>query len=479
MTLRNIISTIVCGAAVVFSSMQLHAEANPAKGLVAKGYSMERSGDFMVVDLNLNVEKLKVGSNRAKLITPRIVNGKRSQNLRSVGLYGRRRYIYYQRNFPKYMISGPEERVYRRSEAPDTLNYHVVLPYMEWMNGASLVLETEEYGCCRAMIAENIDSLERYRKFRFQPEWLYVRPQEKGPKSRALEGRAYVDFPVDQTIIYPTYRRNMMELAKIQASIDSVRYDKDVTITRVFLKGFASPESPYWHNRDLSIGRVIAVKNYIQKMYNFPIGTISTAYEPEDWVGLRKYVSESNLPNKEGIITLIDLEIDPDVKEALIKKTYPQEYQFMLMQYYPALRHTDYRIEYNVRDYTDLKEIRSIFEKTPSKLGLNEMFMLANSYPEGSKEFNDVFETAARMYPTSEVANLNAATASMENGNYEQASRFLAKAGNGADALYCRGVLAALLEDYKGARKLFEEANALGVKQAWGALRLLDAIGKD
>ncbi|WP_368731862.1 hypothetical protein, partial [Bacillus pumilus] len=79
-------------------------------------------------------------------------------------------------------------------------------------------------------------------------------------------------FPVDQTVIYPEYRRNTTELAKIQATIDSVRGDGDVTITRVWLKGFASPESPYSHNRDLAIGRTAALKDYIQKLYRFDSG---------------------------------------------------------------------------------------------------------------------------------------------------------------------------------------------------------------
>ena len=32
------------------------------------------------------------------------------------------------------------------------------------------------------------------------------------------------------------------------------------------------------------------------------------------------------------------------------------------------------------------------------------MFLVANSYPENSLEFLEVFETAARMYPEDEVA---------------------------------------------------------------------------
>ena len=89
----------------------------------------------------------------------------------------------------------------------------------------------------------------------FFPELLFVRPEAETMKSRSLSGSAFIDFPVDQTVIYPEYRRNTVELGKIQATIDSVRNDKDVSIISVWLKGYASPESPYSHNKELAIGR--------------------------------------------------------------------------------------------------------------------------------------------------------------------------------------------------------------------------------
>lgn len=451
------------------------AAGAPARGLKADSLAIDRAGDFLTVSLDLDLENLKVGTNRAKVITPRLVNGNDSVELRPLGLYGRSRYIYYQRNYPKTMISGPEERTYRRSQAPDTVAYRAVLPWQEWMNGAALTLTTCEYGCCHTLVNQQVDTLGLFREFRFSPQWLFVRPREEGPKTRALSGRAYIDFPVDQTVIYPDYRRNTTELGKIQATIDSVRNDRDVTITRVWLKGFASPESPYSHNTDLSIGRVKALKEHIQRLYHFAPGIIETDNEPEDWEGLRRFVEGSNLEHKEQILALIDSDMAPDPKEARIKKLYPAEYKFMLAQYYPALRHTDYRIDYNIKQYNDLDEIRSVFATQPSKLSLNELFVLANSYAPGSEEFNEVFATAVRMYPDNPVANLNAATTAMEKGDLDLAARFLEKAGDDPQADYDRGVLLALRGDYAAARPLIERAAAAGIPQAADALRQLDS----
>lgn len=470
--MKRLASIMIFAAAAAATA----SAAAPARGLRADSLAIDRNGEFLTVDLDLNLENLKVNSNRAKVITPRLVNGEDSVELRPLGLYGRRRFFYYERNFPKTMIAGPEERVYRRSEAPDTIAYRAVLPWKEWMNGAQLTLTTCEYGCCHSLVNSQIDTLALFREFRFNPQWLFVRPKEEGPKERHLSGRAYIDFPVDQTIIYPEYRRNTTELGKIQATIDSVRFDRDVTITRLWLKGFASPESPYSHNTDLSIGRVKALKEHVQQLYKFDPGIIVTDNEPEDWEGLRRFVAESNLEHKAEILALIDSDMAPDPKEARIKKLYPAEYKFMLAQYYPALRHTDYRVDYTIKQFTDLEEIRRVFATEPSKLSLNELFVLANSYQPGSEPFNEVFATAVRMYPDNPVANLNAATTAMEKGDYAQAEKYLEKAGNDPQAAYDRGVVLALQGRYSEALPLITTAAEAGIPQAIDALEQLSNV---
>ncbi len=88
----------------------------------------------------------------------------------------------------------------------------------------------------------------------------------------------------------------------------------------------------------------------------------------------------------------------------------------------------------------------------------------------------DLFETAARMYPESEVANLNAANAALQQGALDTAERYLAKAGDSPEAIYARGILASLRGDYAAARPLFETAAKLKVADAPAALQQLDEL---
>ena len=441
-------------------------------GVSIKSFNINREGKYLTVKMNLDLNKLDVDANRAVLLTPRLVNGTDSLDLPAVGIYGRRRYYYYVRNGIG-SISGESETIYRASSKPDSVAYNNLAEYEKWMDGAMLKFHRSDWGCCHEIVAEYEGILGRHREA-FFPELIFVQPKAEIMKSRSLSGSAYIDFPVDQTVIYPDYRRNTTELGKIQATIDSVRNDKNVTITSVWLKGFASPESPYKHNTELAIGRTAALKKHIGQLYHFADSIIQTDYEPEDWAGLRRYVEQSNINYRAEILTLIDSDMEPDAKEAKIKRTYPNEYRFMLQNFYPALRHTDYRIDYNIRKFNKVEEIKRIMAEQPQKLSLNEFYLVAGKYEPGTDEFTDVFETAVRMFPNDEIANLNAANAAIRRDDFATARRYLDKAGDSAEAVYARGALAIREKDYDTARRYLGKAKEMGLEKATLTLKELD-----
>ena len=441
-------------------------------GVSIKSFNINREGKYLTVKMNLDLNKLDVDANRAVLLTPRLVNGTDSLDLPAVGIYGRRRYYYYVRNGIG-SISGESETIYRASSKPDSVAYNNLAEYEKWMDGATLKFHRSDWGCCHEIVAEYEGILGRHREA-FFPELIFVQPKAEIMKSRSLSGSAYIDFPVDQTVIYPDYRRITTELGKIQATIDSVRNDKDVTITSVWLKGFASPESPYKHNTELAIGRTAALKKHIGQLYHFADSIIQTDYEPEDWAGLRRYVEQSNINYRAEILALIDSDMEPDAKEAKIKRTYPDEYRFMLQNFYPALRHTDYRIDYNIRKFNKVEEIKRIMAEQPQKLSLNEFYLVAGKYEPGTDEFTDVFETAVRMFPNDEIANLNAANAAIRRDDFATARRYLDKTGDSAEAVYARGALAIREKDYDTARRYLGKAKEMGLEKATLTLKELN-----
>ena len=454
------------------TSPLLHAQE--VDGVSVGSLKMDRNGEYLVVEMDVELSRLEVEANRAVLLTPRLVNGADSADLSAIGIYGRRRYYYYMRNGAG-MLSGDGETSFKAAEKPERVAYHVIVPYAEWMNGAALRLSRRDYGCCNTMLAAQQGLLGHFEEpVPYTPRPVYVRPAAETVKSRSLSGSAFIDFPVNKIVIYPDYRRNTAELGRIEATIDSVRNDRDVTITSVWLKGYASPESPWTHNRMLAIGRTEALKKHIGQLYRFEEGIIQTDYEPEDWAGLRSYVERSNLTHRAEILALIDSSLEPDAKEAKIKRTYPNEYRFMLQNFYPALRHTDYRIDYNIRKFNKVEEIKRIMAEQPQKLSLNEFYLVAGKYEPGTDEFTDVFETAVRMFPNDEIANLNAANAAIRRDDFATARRYLNKAGDSAEAVYARGALAIREKDYDTARRYLGKAKEMGLEKATLTLEELD-----
>ncbi|MCH5227329.1 MAG: hypothetical protein J1F16_05875 [Muribaculaceae bacterium] len=431
----------IAGALVMISAaMPLASMAALAPGDAVEA-SMARDGSRMNTSVTLDLEGMKVKRNDAVILQPMIVNGPDTLVLDGVGVYGKTRKIQLRRQ-GHYPITGANEVALVSSKHLGEVALVQSVPYQEWMDGSTMVLRRTDYGCagCGDIAMVETD-LAGYQEYKYVPDFIFAEAVAETVKTRELSGRAYVDFPVNQTVIYPDYRRNSVELAKIIATIDSVKNDKDITVTSLSIKGFASPEGPYDNNVRLAKGRTEALKNYVQQLYKFPAGFIKTSYEPEDWEGLEEWVAKSNIDNKAGILDIIHSNLEPDPKNTKIQTIYPEQYRFLLDNVYPALRHSDYRIEYEIKQFTDTAEIAEVIKTSPQKLSLNEMYALAGTLTPGSDEYNEVFEIAVRMYPNDETANINAANSAMMRGDLVSAEKYLQKAGNSDKAEHAREIL--------------------------------------
>ncbi len=474
LTVTALLSVFTLGAQNSFEETRTRTTVVDGKAVLddvsTDNVCLSHDGSYMVVDMALDLTEMSGRSRRAVLLFPMLKNGVDSLEFPAIGIYGRQRYYFNERN--RTNVSGEAETSFRYGKHPEMYQYHAITLYEDWMNGAELSLVRRDYGCCNNILAEHAKYLGAHHELApFYPEFIYVYPEVEAQKVRVLEGSAFVDFPVDQTIIYPEYRNNTTELAKITETIAVVRNDSDVTITSIWLKGFASPESPYEHNTELSLGRTAAVKNYISQLYNLDSGLFTLENEPENWEGLRKYVEASEISHKQQILEIIAMkDQDPDIREWILRSRYPVEYKFLLRNCYPALRRTDYRVIYNVRTYNDIEEIRRVLATNPQNLSLNEFYLLAQSLESGTREFTEVFETAVRMYPNDSIANLNAANTAMKRGDFDAAILYLDKAGDSDEAVYARGVYAYLKGDLDAAETCFKVSYDAGIEQAATAL---------
>ena len=441
-----------------------------------KDLNIARNEGNLFISMRMDVTALDVKSDEEIILTPALKSSEETfVNLPAVRINGRNRYYHHLRNDKL-----ADEPYFYRTGKVDEIHYQAMTPYAEWMDNASVVMGEDLCGCCSELLMNNDDLLTQLDMAPkvFEPLFVYVQPEVETVKTRNVKGSAFIDFPVNQTVIYPEYRNNPSELKKIQQTIDVVKNDPDTRITAISIKGYASPEGSYANNTRLAKGRTEALKKYVQELYHFDPSIFTTAYEPEDWEGLERYVEASDLADKEGILDLIAGDEEPDRKDASIKRRYPDTYAFLLKNCYPALRHSDYTVEYIVRSYTDVEEAKRIMKTAPGKLSLQEFYTIANTYESGTPAYNEVFETAVRMYPDDETANLNAANVAMNKRDLTAARNYLEKAGTGKEAEYARGVLAALEGNYAEAQPHLQKAKEMGVTEANDCLKQIEEITK-
>ena len=432
-------------------------------GAEVSGVDIRKQRDSVVIRMNLNLSGMEVGRNRSIVVTPLFYAEGEEEWLPAIEVMGRTRYLYYQRNEESLYADSPYTIIKKDKNATQQVGYQVSVPYRKWMDRASLVVAEDTCQCGEVSKGNSI--LLAQADLVFTPRLAYISPQAETRKARALSGEAYLDFPVNKTVIYPEYRRNTAELAKIRATIDTIRTDKDFSITRISLKGYASPEGRYAANVRLSEGRTDALKDYLMSEYGFEASLFRTNAGAENWAGLRKYVAQSGLADKEAILAIIDSEEEPDAKEQRIRREHAASYRTLLQDCYPALRRTDYTVDYVIRGF-NVEEAKEVIKTRPQNLSLQEMFAVAQTYQPGSEEFNHVFDVAVRMYPDDPTANLNAANALLERKEAEQALRYLEKAGNSPQADNARGVALILLERYDEALPCLQRAAQAGIREA-------------
>lgn len=433
------------------------------------------------VTMNFDLKSMDVKSRQAAIVTPFLVNGADTLLLEPIGVYGRSRYIQHQRGNDNG-VTAPAT-IIKAGEATDCYPYSASAPYLDWMDGATLGVCYERFGCagCSAGAPDVVEGLALMQipKLNIAEVLEYISPTVEREKLRSISGRANIEFARGKTDLREDFRGNYAELSRIKAGIDSARADKDITIKSIMIKGFASPEGSYATNERLAKGRTEAVKRYVEQLYSLPAGSVATAWEPEDWDGLRAWVEASNIGNRDAILDVINNgALAPDARDARLKADFPGEYATLLNTVYPSLRHTDYAIDYTVRAYSDPVEILAIMKTKPQNLGLSEFYIAASSLEPGTDEFNEVFETAVRMYPDDPVANLNAANIALARRDTAQAAKHLAKAGGSPEAVYARGVLATVEGDFDTARRLLEGPEARGVAKSQTVLDYIKAAAE-
>jgi hypothetical protein len=443
---------------------------------------LEQTGNTVGVMLTFDVSKVRTKTVESLIYTPILVSGSNRVELPKIIFKSSLRYKLDAREHElngtpleavsnqEVNMSGPVYAVVRIDRKRNgRVPYQVSVPYRPWMADATLQFREESFGCCGA---PSLVTTERSvgKQVAINPQFRYLTPEKEKEKVRFEIGEAYLDFPQGQSAIQPDFRGNRHELEKINQMIVLVATDPDIKVTGVEMRGYASPEGLQRLNHELSYKRAQSMREYFAQMSRIPSGMFRTGVGGEDWESLKQLLLDKyyTLPHKWEILAIIERESDPDRREQLIRNVGGgAPYKRMLNELYPKLRRVDCQVNYVVRDFT-LEEGKKRITEKPKLLSQNEMYQIARTYPEGSREFNETLITARQHFPDNDIANLNGAAAALTEGNAVLAREYLEKIQNTGTAEYsnCLGVLYIYEGNYSEAEKYLKKAQAAGVEEA-------------
>ena len=168
--------------------------------------SITRSEDNNVLTINLDIvlkENLKLESNNVATLTPFLEANGKTKVLSSIVVYGRKRDIVNQRNH-----KAPENTytiIRRKQHQEQKINYLVQMPFEAWMRNANMKLNIDLCGCCDILEDNSGELITQLNilPLKVKPSIAYITPKAEDIKYRAVEGSAFLDFPVNKIIIYP------------------------------------------------------------------------------------------------------------------------------------------------------------------------------------------------------------------------------------------------------------------------------------
>lgn len=400
---------------------------------------LEQLGDSLYMNMVLNTRSANVASRQSADFIPVLTNGEQSLRLPRISVKGRNNYKSYrraavlmsQRERAAYAAPYKVIKGYKRGDK--AIDYKLAIPYENWMASARLNLEIDDCGCghsrttdvkmlANKVVLEKVILIERYN---ITPSLAYLHPEVEPIKVRAQQSEAFLDFAVGRTVINPDFGNNAAELVKIRKMIEEVYNDKQVTIRRIGITGYTSPDGSLTTNNRISEARARALQSYLQAHYDMPSKLYSIYFGGEDWSGLVKQVQASDMEYKQLVLEIIErVEIVNSRESKLMALAGGNPWRYMFREMFPSLRRVAIVVDYNVSNF-NLEQAKVVARTRPQNLSQNEMYAVAQTYEKGSREFADLFEMAVTLFPEDATANINAAIAALERKDYAGAERYL------------------------------------------------------
>lgn len=125
-------------------------------------------------------------------------------------------------------------------------------------------------------------------------------------KGQSIEQKKEVFFVQSVERLQEDFKTNQTQLDSILSVLKEIQTNTDLTLSKITITGYASPEGPSLFNQWLGERRAMAAKAYIQNRAHLPDSLFEIKGEGVAWQQLKEWVKESDLSDKQAIIDIID-----------------------------------------------------------------------------------------------------------------------------------------------------------------------------
>lgn len=377
---------------------------------------IERRGDFVVVTFDVATEDNSIPKNRKEVILPYLYNGKDTLYLDPLEVYGKNRF---KRERQEYHIAGDRDWELGDNQIMrgEVYQYAARTNLKRWMKPAQLGIKRQMVGCA----CEDDMEDEMLGQFAFQEPELPPRRIPTPVLAEASRQWAMGDdeleiiFKVSKVEIDSSVFDNEVTFGKILAAVDKIHSNPNFRVDKIEVAGYASPEGTVSFNKWLGENRAKALINYIiehRPQYGLTPDNFVMRNGEENWAGLRRVLSGSDMKEKDEVIAVID---DTDLSEVQKKSRIKamdggKVWNSMLKDIYPHLRSARYLAVYYDSSQDEAVEMIN---------GANEMLrngLVEEGYEQVMKVSDDM-----RAYNT-------IGSALMLQGKFEEAMPWLEKA---------------------------------------------------
>jgi len=467
------------------------------KGQIAvSGQHFSQKDNQLQIEMDINYEGLKIDSNESLTLTPYLQGVDQRLEL------------------PSVLINGvQEQKAYNRSEVLDkgktspgtgktsgmpvivlrhdrmkvhNFNYKIEVPFKEWMNESSLYVESEECGCNGKTAHTFQDRISEELKIshprtsvitteidRKVLSWIDIL---SAPKETETDLSVTGSIPLNNARLFRGNSRRKLNhevYYKLLEAVRGVRQMNGVTVTDIVVTGYSSPIGDLAKNERKALNRSLSLKEYLYETGIAGKSTLTVRWMAEDWDSITSLVRGSDMMLRESVLDLIrNIDVSKGRETMLRELANGEPYRYLANTIFPQVRRVDYTISFS-RQAAGIEDSKLLIRNRPEMLTLGEFFALAATYPKGSTEYNDVFDLAARLFPDSPEANINAAAVALTRRDTERAHKYLERFSTLPQASCNMGILYLLEGNREKAEVYLELAKAAGVKQAAGALEYL------